>query len=163
MKVLTCFDVPEHCFPTAGHPWSMDPGHQDVADRNLLNRHVRYYGDDIAVVIAEDEVSAMQGVRALKVSVLACRVQAAASVHSAAAIRAVMVTDVIILDVFNTLGMPTSTTVSLVFELLGDDFDQKMMAMIEDEYTKKPNKAKVVSLTERLKPLFKAADPLDIR
>ena len=42
-------------------------------------------------------------------------------------------------------------------ETLGDDFDQKMMAMIEDEYTKKPNKAKVVSLTERLKPLFKAA------
>ena len=28
---------------------------------------------------------------------------------------AVMVTDVIILDVFNTLGLPTSTTVSLVF------------------------------------------------
>ena len=45
----------------------MDPGHQDVADRNLLNRHVRYYGDDVAVVIAEDEVSAMQGVRALRV------------------------------------------------------------------------------------------------
>ena len=67
VKVLTCFDVPGHCFPTAGHPWSMDPGHQDVADRNLLNRHVRYYGDDVAVVIAEDEVSAMQGVRALKV------------------------------------------------------------------------------------------------
>ena len=42
-------------------------------------------------------------------------------------------------------------------ECLGDDFDQKMMAMIEDEYTKEPNKAKVVSLTERLKPLFKAA------
>jgi hypothetical protein len=32
---------------------------------------------------------------------------------------AVMVTDVILLDVFNTFGMPTSTTVSLVFELLG--------------------------------------------
>ena len=42
-------------------------------------------------------------------------------------------------------------------ETLGDAFDQKMMALIEDEYTKKPNKAKVVSLTERLKPLFKAA------
>lgn len=42
-------------------------------------------------------------------------------------------------------------------EALGDDFDQKMMAMIEDEYTKKPNKVKVISLTERLKPLFKAA------
>lgn len=35
---------------------------------------------------------------------------------------AVMVTDVIILDVFNSLGMPTSTTVSLVFELLGGAF-----------------------------------------
>lgn len=42
-------------------------------------------------------------------------------------------------------------------ETLGEDFDQKMMALIEDEYTKEPNKAKVVSLTERLKPLFKAA------
>ena len=45
----------------------MDPGHQDVADRHLLNRHVRYYGDDVAVVIAENEVAAMQGVRALQV------------------------------------------------------------------------------------------------
>ena len=35
---------------------------------------------------------------------------------------AVMVTDVIVLDVFNTFGMPTSTTVSLVFELLGGAF-----------------------------------------
>ena len=32
---------------------------------------------------------------------------------------AVMVTDVLLLDFFNTLGMPTSTTVSIVFELLG--------------------------------------------
>ncbi len=32
---------------------------------------------------------------------------------------AVMITDVMLLDVFNTLGLPTSTTVSLVFELLG--------------------------------------------
>ena len=54
VKVLTCFDVPDIPFPTAGHPWSMDPGHQDVADRHLLNRHVRYYGDDVAVVIAEN-------------------------------------------------------------------------------------------------------------
>ena len=35
---------------------------------------------------------------------------------------AVMVTDVIVLDMFNTLGLPTSTTVSLVFELLGGTF-----------------------------------------
>ena len=67
MKVLTCFDVPDREFPTAGHPWSTDPGHQDVADRKLLNRHVRYYGDDVAVVVAQDEVAAAQAVRALRV------------------------------------------------------------------------------------------------
>lgn len=32
---------------------------------------------------------------------------------------AVMVTDIVLLDIFNSLGMPTSTTVSMVFELLG--------------------------------------------
>ena len=32
---------------------------------------------------------------------------------------AVMITDVILLDVYNTAGLPTSTTVSIVFELLG--------------------------------------------
>jgi len=32
---------------------------------------------------------------------------------------AVMLTDIVLLDVFNTLGLPTSTTVSIVFELLG--------------------------------------------
>lgn len=35
---------------------------------------------------------------------------------------AVMVTDIILLDIFNSLGMPTSTTVSMVFELLGATF-----------------------------------------
>nr|MBP7472728.1 inorganic phosphate transporter [Prevotella sp.] len=45
---------------------------------------------------------------------------------------AVMVTDVIILDVFNTLGMPTSTTVSLVFELLGGAFVIATIKMISD-------------------------------
>ena len=67
VKILTCFDVPDITFPTAGHPWSMDPSHQDIADRHLLNRHVRYYGDDVCAVIAEDEVAAMQAVRAIEV------------------------------------------------------------------------------------------------
>ena len=67
VKILTCFDVPDIPFPTAGHPWSMDPSHQDIADRHLLNRHVRYYGDDVCAVIAEDEVAAMQAVRAIEV------------------------------------------------------------------------------------------------
>lgn len=35
---------------------------------------------------------------------------------------AVMLSDVVILDLFNTMGMPTSTTVSMVFELLGGTF-----------------------------------------
>ena len=46
---------------------------------------------------------------------------------------AVMVTDVIVLDVFNTLGMPTSTTVSLVFELLGGAFILATLKMIGDD------------------------------
>ena len=45
---------------------------------------------------------------------------------------AVMVTDVIILDIFNTLGMPTSTTVSLVFELLRGTFTLAMLTMSAD-------------------------------
>lgn len=67
VKIVTCFDVPDIPFPTAGHPWSTDPHHQDVADRLLLNRHVRYYGDDVAAVVARDEVSAMQAIRAIRV------------------------------------------------------------------------------------------------
>lgn len=65
IKIITCFDVPDIRFPTAGHPWTTDPHHQDVADRKLLTQHVRFYGDDIAVVIAENEIAAAQGVRAL--------------------------------------------------------------------------------------------------
>ena len=43
---------------------------------------------------------------------------------------AVMLTDVVLLDVFNSLGMPTSTTVSLVFELLGGTVALSMMKII---------------------------------
>ena len=42
---------------------------------------------------------------------------------------AVMVTDIILLDAFNTLGMPTSTTVSMVFELLGATFVVALIKM----------------------------------
>lgn len=45
---------------------------------------------------------------------------------------AVMVTDIIVLDMFNTLGMPTSTTVSLVFELLGGTFLLATLKVIGD-------------------------------
>lgn len=45
---------------------------------------------------------------------------------------AVMVTDVVLLDVFNTLGLPTSTTVSMVFELLGGTFILAILKIIGD-------------------------------
>lgn len=67
IKIVTCFDVPKHRFPTAGHPWSNDPAHQDVADRRLLNQHVRYYGDDIAAVVAKDELTAKKALEAMRV------------------------------------------------------------------------------------------------
>lgn len=68
VKIVTCFDVPDIPFPTAGHPWSTDPAHQDPTDRKLLNRRVRLYGDDIAAVIAEDEVAATRALRAITVA-----------------------------------------------------------------------------------------------
>ena len=67
VRIFTCFDVPDIKFPTAGHPWSVEPAHQDVADRRLLNRHVRYYGDDVAAVVAENEVAAAQAARLVRV------------------------------------------------------------------------------------------------
>ena len=68
VKIFTCFDVKEkHYFATAGHPWSTDPDHQDIADRLVLTQDVRFYGDDIAAVAAEDETTAAQALRAIKV------------------------------------------------------------------------------------------------
>lgn len=48
---------------------------------------------------------------------------------------AVMVTDIILLDVFNSLGMPTSTTVSMVFELLGATFAVSLIKLADDAGT----------------------------
>ncbi len=45
---------------------------------------------------------------------------------------AMMVTDVVLLDVFNSLGLPTSTTVSLVFEMLGGAFMLAFLMLITD-------------------------------
>lgn len=67
VKVLTCFDAPDIQYPTPGHPWSVEEAHQDVSDRKLLTTRVRIYGDDIAVVVAEDEVAAQRGLEAIRV------------------------------------------------------------------------------------------------
>ncbi|MDD7079337.1 MAG: inorganic phosphate transporter [Prevotella sp.] len=44
---------------------------------------------------------------------------------------AVMVTDIVLLDIFNSFGMPTSTTVSMVFELLGAAFAFTMLKIAD--------------------------------
>ena len=45
---------------------------------------------------------------------------------------AVMLTDVVVLDLFNSMGMPTSTTVSMVFELLGGSFALALVKSYSD-------------------------------
>ena len=45
---------------------------------------------------------------------------------------AVMMTDILLLDFFNTLGMPTSTTVSIVFELLGAAVVMSLIKIFSD-------------------------------
>lgn len=47
---------------------------------------------------------------------------------------AVMLTDIILLDFYNTLGLPTSTTVSLVFELLGGALVTGLLIAYESGY-----------------------------
>ena len=66
VKILTPDDVPSRPYATAGHPHSLEPAHQDKADRNILTRHVRLYGDEIAAVIAETELAATVAVSKIK-------------------------------------------------------------------------------------------------
>ena len=73
---------------------------------------------------------------------------------------AVMVTDIIILDVFNTLGMPTSTTVSLVFELLGGAFVLATIKVLGDEsmdYSMLLNSGKALSVIIAIFDLVRAS------
>lgn len=67
VKIVTCFDTPDCQFPTAGHPWSVEKAHQDICDRKILNERVRFYSDDIAAVVAEDEVAAARALKLIKV------------------------------------------------------------------------------------------------
>ncbi|MBP1630540.1 MAG: inorganic phosphate transporter [Bacteroidetes bacterium] len=46
---------------------------------------------------------------------------------------AVMITDVLLIDFFNTLGMPTSTTVSLVFDLLGASVVVSLLSIVSQD------------------------------
>ncbi|MBW1616562.1 MAG: xanthine dehydrogenase molybdenum-binding subunit XdhA, partial [Deltaproteobacteria bacterium] len=65
--VFTYKDVPDIIFGTAGHPYTEDKDHKDVADRKLLTNHVRYVGDEIAVVVADTELIARKAAAAAEV------------------------------------------------------------------------------------------------
>ncbi len=65
--VLTCFDVPKHCYITAGHPLSLDPEHEDVKDKHILTSRVRYYGDDVAAVVADTPLHAQLAAELVRV------------------------------------------------------------------------------------------------
>lgn len=67
-KVFTYKDVPQIKFATAGHPYSLEPEHKDVEDRLLLTRHVRYWGDEIAVVVAENNIVLQEALKLIDVS-----------------------------------------------------------------------------------------------
>ena len=58
---------------------------------------------------------------------------------------------------FRTLCREHGADMSYSEFISADGLIRNAEKSFEDEYTKEPNKAKVVSLTERLKPLFKAA------
>ena len=65
--VFTFQDVPQHQFATSGHPHIFDPAMQDVMDRRLLTDHVRYMGDEIAIVVARDELTAKKALELIRV------------------------------------------------------------------------------------------------
>ena len=65
--VFTFHDVPKTPFATAGHAYSLDPATRDVEDRLLLTDHVRYQGDEIAVVVAADNLIANKALKLIEV------------------------------------------------------------------------------------------------
>lgn len=65
--IFTHADVPHIPFATAGHPYSLDPAGSDVADRLLLTDHVRYHGDEVAIVVARDDLTARKAAKLVEV------------------------------------------------------------------------------------------------
>ena len=67
VAVLTPQDLPRIKFATAGHPWSLDPGHRDVEDRLILTDKARFVGDAIAAMVAEDLLTAEKALHLIEV------------------------------------------------------------------------------------------------
>ena len=66
VKIVTCLDHDYPSFDTGTHPWSADPARQGIQDRKILNTRVRYFGDDIAAVVARDLPSARKAALLIK-------------------------------------------------------------------------------------------------
>jgi xanthine dehydrogenase molybdenum-binding subunit len=60
-------DLPARKFGTAGHPWSLDPGHRDIQDRLILTDKARFVGDAIAAVVAVDLLTAEKALGLIEV------------------------------------------------------------------------------------------------
>lgn len=67
VAVICYEDLPDVEFPSAGHPYSLDPSHRDVADRRIFTNVARYVGDVVAGVVAVDELTARRGVELVEV------------------------------------------------------------------------------------------------
>ncbi|WP_022849645.1 xanthine dehydrogenase subunit XdhA [Limisalsivibrio acetivorans] len=65
--VFTYEDVPDIFHATAGHPYAYNREQKDVEDRLLLTKHVRFEGDEIAVIVADSEMIARKAARLVEV------------------------------------------------------------------------------------------------
>lgn len=65
--VITSKDLPKIKFATAGHPWSLDPGHRDVEDRLIITDKVRFWGEPVAAVVAVDEITANKALKLIDI------------------------------------------------------------------------------------------------
>lgn len=67
---------------------------------------------------------------------------------------AVMITDILLLDFFNTLGMPTSTTVSIVFELLGAAVVMALLKILVEGESELGNIAQYINTQKATEIIF---------
>ncbi len=67
VKILLPDDMPKTKYSTAGHPYVLNAQIRDIEDRNILTRRVRQYGEEIAAVVAETELAAIEAAEKIKV------------------------------------------------------------------------------------------------
>ncbi len=65
--VLTYKDVPQNLYATAGHPYTLDSRHGDFEDKTILTNKARFVGDEIAAVVAIDELTAKKALKLIVV------------------------------------------------------------------------------------------------